>query len=66
MFNVPIVTIQCSSLEHISNGGVELSEGRRMARYSCNSYFSLKGPAERICQQNGEWSNWEPLCGEDI
>ena len=59
------MAIECSSLEHISNGSVEV-EGGRIARYSCNMHFILSGPTERICQQDGEWSNRDPICGEEF
>lgn len=30
--------------------------------YSCSVGYSIKGPDRRVCQDNGRWSNFLPVC----
>lgn len=46
------------------NGSLTLTETNfdSVALYSCDIGFELNGPSERLCQENGEWSENEPIC----
>ena len=52
--------VVCGPLLHPDNGQVEVTG--QVARYSCNSSYSLQGDDTRICSSSGEWSGSEPIC----
>ena len=55
----------CSQLVDPSNGRVDTSTGTSfgdVARYSCDTGYTLNGPAQRTCQPNGQWSGSAPTC----
>ena len=59
----------CSQLVDPSNGRVDTSTGTSfgdVARYSCDTGYTLNGPAERTCQANREWSGSIPTCESEI
>ena len=33
-----------------------------IAVYECGSDFWLDGPAQRRCQENGKWTDLQPVC----
>ncbi len=55
----------CGQLVDPSNGRVNTSAGTSVgdvARYSCDTGYTLNGPAERTCQANELWSGSVPTC----
>ena len=59
------VGVSCGQPGIPSNGHVDTSAGTSfgdVARYSCNTGYTLNGPAERACHANGEWSGSAPTC----
>ncbi|KAK2819141.1 hypothetical protein Q5P01_024702 [Channa striata] len=56
--------ISCGWLSPPSNGkkeGTTYLKGAKV-QLSCNHGYDLKGSAERICQENGQWSGEETSC----
>ena len=54
----------CPVLEDLENGRVSwtgLTPGSN-ATYSCDGGWVLDGAQNRICQDNGTWSNEPPSC----
>ena len=52
-----------------SNGGVDTSAGTSfgdIARYSCDTGYTLNGLAERTCQADGQWNGSVPTCESEI
>ena len=52
-----------------SNGRMNTSAGTSfgdVARYSCDTGYTLNGPAERICQANGQWNGSVPTCKREL
>ena len=37
-----------------------------VARYSCDTGYTLNGPAERTCQADGRWNGSVPTCEGEI
>ena len=37
-----------------------------VARYSCDTGYTLNGPAERTCQADGRWNGSVPTCGSEL
>ena len=37
-----------------------------VARYSCDTGYTLNGPAERTCQADGRWNGSVPTCESEI
>ena len=63
------VGISCGQPDSPSNGQVNTSAGTSsgdVARYSCNTGYTLNGTAERTCQANREWSGSVPTCESEI
>ena len=64
--NCPLsVIISCGQLDSPSNGHVDISAGTSfgdVARYSCDTGYTLNGTAERTCQANRQWSGSVPTC----
>ena len=61
--------VSCDPLDNPNNGRVDTSAGTSfgdVARYSCNTGYTVSGPAERTCQANGEWSGSVPTCESEI
>ncbi|XP_064397056.1 sushi, von Willebrand factor type A, EGF and pentraxin domain-containing protein 1-like isoform X3 [Halichondria panicea] len=56
--------VDCGSLSNPTNGMVSLDSTLRgsEAAYSCQENYTLVGVALRVCMDNGEWSEEEPLC----
>ena len=64
--NMPLsVGVSCDQLVNPSNGRVDTSAGD-VARYSCDTGYTLNGTAERTCQANGEWSGSVPTCESEL
>ena len=52
-----------------SNGRVDTSAGTSfgdVARYSCDTGYTLNGPAERTCQANERWNGSVPTCESEF
>ena len=65
MFDNLSVGVSCGQLDSPSNGSVDTSAGTSfgdVARYSCDTGYTLNGPAERTCQADGRWNGSEPTC----
>ena len=63
------VEVSCGQPDIPSNGRVDTSAGTSfgdVARYSCDTGYTLNGPAERTCQANKEWSGSVPTCESEI
>ena len=63
------VGISCGPPDAPSNGRVNTSAGTSfddVARYSCDTRYTLNGPAQRTCQANGQWSGSVPTCESEI
>ena len=57
--------VDCLTLNDPPNGMVDLTEGTELgaaASYVCNIGFMLEGTAQRVCDENGMWTNSEPTC----
>jgi len=58
---------RCRAVEDVKHGSWEPS-GRRsyrvgsIIRYWCEEGYSLYGPVERECQENGTWTDTSPSC----
>ena len=37
-----------------------------VTRYSCDTGYTLNGPAERTCQADGQWNGSAPTCEREI
>ncbi|XP_071322895.1 sushi domain-containing protein 2-like [Trachinotus anak] len=56
--------VSCGRLSPPSNGkkeGTRYLQGATV-RLSCDDGYTLKGSAERVCQENGQWSGEETSC----
>ena len=62
--SITIVDVDCGNLENPLNGQVFLSgtDFGSEATYICDEGFALSENSTRICQENEEWSNNEPVC----
>ena len=63
------VEVSCGQPEAPSNGRVNTSAGTSfgdVARYSCDTGYTLNGPAERTCQADGQWNGSVPTCESEI
>ena len=63
------VGVSCGQPDIPSNGRVNTSAGTSfgdVARYSCDSGYTLNGPAERTCQADGRWSGSVPTCESEF
>ena len=63
------VEVSCDQPGIPSNGRVDTSAGTSfgdVARYSCNTGYTLNGTAERICQANREWNGSVPACEREL
>ena len=58
------VGIFCNLLDGPSNGSVSPRTGNfgDVAKYSCDTGYTLNGPAERTCQADGQWNGSVPTC----
>ena len=59
------VEVSCGQPDIPSNGRVNTSAGTSfgdVARYSCDTGYTLNGPAERTCQADGRWNESVPTC----
>ena len=57
--------VSCGQPDIPSNSSVDTSAGTRfgdVARYSCDTGYTVSGPTERTCQANREWSGSVPTC----
>ena len=50
----------CGPLSFPENGYLTVSG--KVASYSCNGAFTLRGPSSRVCGVNGSWSGDAPVC----
>ncbi len=63
------VGVSCAELVNPSDGRVDTSAGTSfgdVARYSCDTGYTLNGPAERTCQADGQWNGSVPSCGREL
>ena len=60
----PHTAVDCGSLNNLTNGIVSLDSTLRgsEAIYSCQDNYTLVGEALRVCTDDEEWSEEEPLC----
>ena len=59
----------CGEPDVPTNGRVDTSAGtsfRDVARYSCNTGYTMNGPAERSCLADGQWSGSVPTCESEM
>ena len=56
----------CTDLVPPANGTVEVTGSSlgSVANYSCMEGFELVPAINRICQENGNWSGTDPVCGK--
>ena len=64
MYNPSHTAVDCGSLNNLTNGIVSLDSTLRgsEAIYSCQDNYTLVGEALRVCTDDEEWSEEEPLC----
>lgn len=58
-------TVSCGRLMDPANGRIEYSSTTPLsvAVYICLSGFGItNGQTERVCQENGTWSGFDPVC----
>ena len=63
------VGVSCGAPGIPSNGKVNTSAGTffgDVARYLCDTGYTLSGPAERTCQANRTWNGSVPTCESEI
>ena len=46
-----------------SLGGDEVANPGDTCSYTCNNGYELTGSATRMCQNDGTWSDSNPVCG---
>ena len=59
------VKVSCGLPNAPRNGRVDTSAGTSfgdVASYSCDTGYTLNGPAERTCQADGRWNGSVPTC----
>ena len=58
------LALLCPALVNITHGHVLVSgfTPGSTAMYSCEIGYTLNGTGSRTCQENGEWSEQEPIC----
>ena len=69
LFAMPFsVVVSCGQPDAPGNGRVNTSTGNvgDVARYSCDSGYTLSGTAERTCQADGQWSGRVSTCKGEI
>ncbi len=57
--------INCGHLTDPANGQVDTSSGTifgSTATYSCDSGYTLSGSSSRTCEDDGLWTQSEPVC----
>ena len=65
MYTSASVGVSCGQPVIPRNGHVDTSAGTSfgdVARYSCDTGYTLSGPAERTCQANGLWNGSDATC----
>ena len=63
------IGVSCGQPDSPSNGRVDTSAGTffgDVARYSCDTGYTVSGPAERTCQADGRWNGSVPTCGSEF
>ena len=61
--------VSCGQLGDPINGRVDTSAGTSfgdVARYSCDTGYTVNGAAETTCQANRHWSGSVPTCKSEI
>ncbi len=53
------VGVSCGEPDVPTSAGTSFGD---VARYSCDTGYTLNGPAERTCQADGQWSESVPTC----
>ena len=69
LFAMPFsVVVSCGLPDVPGNGSVNTSTGNvgDVARYSCDTGYTLNGTAERTCQADGQWNGSVPKCESEI
>ena len=59
----------CGEPDSPGNGRVNTSAGTSfgdVAKYSCDTGYTLNVPAERTCQADGHWNGSIPTCESEI
>ena len=56
--------VQCPSINAPGNGSVIISSFylSGVANYSCLPNYYLVGYSQRTCQQDGNWTGFQPIC----
>ncbi|XP_051533069.1 complement factor B-like [Myxocyprinus asiaticus] len=61
--------VTCPDPRSFQNGEVIPIKGRYFVNdtinYACNSDYTLRGSASRVCKPNGKWSGKTAICGRD-
>ena len=63
------VGVSCGLPDNPSNGHVDTSAGTSfgdVAKYSCDTGYTLNGAAETTCQADGQWSGSVPTCESEL
>ena len=61
--------VSCGQLGDPINGRVDTSAGTSfgdVARYSCDTGYTVNGAVETTCQANRQWSGSVPTCESEI
>lgn len=58
------IVVDCGNLPDPENGMVDISSTYRssVATYSCDEGYFVVGVVSRLCQEDGMWSDQEPIC----
>ena len=65
VFSIPMNTSDCGYLRSLKFGKVDITQGTtytKVATYSCNTGYRLRGGSTRICQASGQWSLSQSYC----
>ena len=60
-------TAACPPLTAPDGGTLDLSTTTNgsVARYTCNSGYTIDGPSERECQADETWTGVDPVCNRE-
>ena len=63
-----IIVVDCGALESPEFGDVNINETTfgSIANYSCQTGYVLNGTSERVCEEDGQWTDLMPQCTRKI